>query len=270
MAATPTTGEPLLGDNRPGTSASSQEFFIRPSRASDIYTLGQICTRAYWLSPMNRFLAPRAEQYLDDLPRQFRQSLRQRMCLANVLFITACKTAEPDTIVGYGLFTRLGNDAGARQFVASKGLLQRWWMWILSWLFWAYDSIDLLIWKPRAFDRNAAKLFGEWIAVDTEKHWKSHPERANRWFANNVVVHPDYQGKGIGKMLMADAMEKAQAERVIMGLSASPHGEFLYRKLGFEMLGDFSHRPDTEGPGDKGGGIMIWYPEGYEGIRHTD
>ena len=47
------------------------------------------------------------------------------------------------------------------------------------------------------------------------------------------------------------------------GLSASPHGEFLYRKLGFERLGDFSMRVD----GSENGGIYIWYPEGWSETR---
>jgi hypothetical protein len=68
---------------------------------------------------------------------------------------------------------------------------------------------------------------------------------------------------------MEIVLQKAQSERALVGLMSSPHGAFLYRKLGFELLGDFSHRPPTEEPGDNGGGYMLWYPEGYEGTCNS-
>jgi GNAT superfamily N-acetyltransferase len=260
----------LRGDTTHNASATSEQFIIRPGRLSDIHALAQNATRAYWLSPINRFLAPRAPEYPDDLRRMFRQAFRRRALPPNALFLVACKASELDCPVGHGVFVRLGDDAGAKEFVAAKGLLHRAWMYTLSWYFWAYDKIDLFIWKPRAFDRDALNLLGAWSREDDLKYWESHPERANRWYVHSLVIDPEYQGKGIGKMLMAGPMKLAQSERVIIGLTASRHGEFLYRKLGFEMLGDFYKRPDTEGPDDKGGGVMIWYPEGYEGVRRGD
>lgn len=221
------------------------------------------------MSPINRFIAPYAQEYPHDLPRMFGQLIRRRMFSPNVLFLVAYKASEPDTVVGYGQFSRMGDDAGAREFASAKGLLHKLWMSILSWYFWMYDKIDLFIWRPGAFDQDATSQLDAWSEKDNVKYWKSFPERSNRWHAHSLVVDPYYQGKGIGKLLMAEPLNRAQRERVIMGLNASPHGEFLYRKLGFELLGDFSHRPHTEGPDDKGGGFMIWYPEGYEGARSS-
>lgn len=223
------------------------------------------------MSPINQFIAPRAPQYLDDLPRMFRQVMRGRLYDGKSMTVVACKASDPDTPVGHGTFSRLGNDAGARAFKAevatSKSLLHKLWMYILSLFFWVFNKIDLLLRKPRAFDPDAVREIKEWNRLDDEKYWTSHPERTNRWFINSLIVNPDHHGKGIGKMLMADPLQRAQKERVIVSLTSSPHGEFLYRRLGFEMLGDFHKRP----PGDNGGGgYMIWYPEGYEGIHHTD
>lgn len=257
------------GDATPKASAASEQYLTRPGRLSDIPMLAEQSTRAYWMSPINQFIAPHAQEYPDDMTRMFAQPLRRRMFMSNGLFLVAYKASDPDTVVGYGQFVRFGNDTGAREFVSSKGLMHRLWMCILSWYFWMYDKIDLFIWRPRAFDNDALSQLGAWGQKDNVKYWKSFPERSNRWHAASLVIDPDHQGKGVGKMLMAGPMKRAQQERVIMSLGASPHGEFLYRKLGFELLGDFSVRPDTEGPDDKGGGHMIWYPEGYEGVRHT-
>jgi hypothetical protein len=54
-------------------------------------------------------------------------------------------------------------------------------------------------------------------------------------------------------------LKQAQKDGLIMGLGSSPEGMHLYKKLGFKLLGDFTHRVGDE----EGGGIMIWYPEGY-------
>jgi GNAT superfamily N-acetyltransferase len=269
-----TTAAHLRGGTPGNASATSEKIILRPPRLSDVPAMAQYSTRAYWLSPVNRFIAPRAPEYLDDLPRMFRQVIRRRLCGGECLYTVACRASDPDTPVGHGVFSRLGDDAGARavkaELAASAGLLLRLWMYILGWLFWTYNKIDLFLRKPRAFDFEALREIEEWGRLDEEKYWTSHPERTNRWFVNSLVIDPDYQGKGIGKMLMAGVLQRAQKERVLVTLTSSPHGEFLYRKLGFEMLGDFCHRPHTERDGEGGGGYMIWYPEGYEGVRHTD
>lgn len=260
-----TTNKPV-----PNTSSASENYVVRPARLSDVPTLAGYATRAYWLSPMNRFLAPRAAEFPDDLPRMFRQMQRRHLLTANFLFFVACSASDPDTPVGHVAFSRLGNDRGARDLVESRGVLLRLWMFVMRWFFWAYDKVDLFLWKPGAFDYDALKQLDEWSEMGDQKYWKSYPERANRWYINGLIINPEYQGKGIGRLLMKEPLNRAQRERVIAGLTSSRHGEFLYRKLGFELLGDFCVRPHTEGPDDKGGGYMIWYPEGYEGARNHE
>lgn len=197
------------------------------------------------------------------------QGIQKRFVSANCLSLVACVPAqdgEDEKVVGYGQFFRDGSDEGAKNFVKNKGWAVRIALWALGWWFWISNLISNKIWPDRISDRAAGKLLQESIRMDNEKYWKSHPERHDRWVAGSVVVSPSYQGKGIGRLLMGHVMEKAERERVPMGLTASPHGEKLYRKLGFQMLGGFSMRVAN----DEGGGIMIWYPQGYEGKRHDD
>jgi ribosomal protein S18 acetylase RimI-like enzyme len=115
----------------------------------------------------------------------------------------------------------------------------------------------------KCVDAKAAETFAGWCKLDNEKHWKSREERASRWHAQSVVVLPEWQGKGIGKALMAEVMKKAQRDGVIVGLEASVKGEGLYIRLGFELLGRFSEDGDLLEGGGKGG-FMAWYPEGYK------
>ncbi len=64
-------------------------------------------------------------------------------------------------------------------------------------------------------------------------------------------------------MILNEVLSRAQRERVPVGLTASPEGERLYSKMGFEMLGGFSMRVVD---GDAGG-IMIWYQKGCDRNR---
>ena len=64
----------------------------------------------------------------------------------------------------------------------------------------------------------------------------------------DVVVHPDFQGKGLGKALMEYILKKLRSEEISnVTLFADPHVVNFYQNLGF--------MPDPEGI--KG---MFWYP----------
>lgn len=73
-----------------------------------------------------------------------------------------------------------------------------------------------------------------------------HAFNATIW---DVVVHPSFQGRGLGKALMAQLIKKLRSEDISnVTLFADPQVVNFYRNLGF--------MPDPEGI--KG---MFWYPE---------
>ncbi|MEB3212823.1 MAG: GNAT family N-acetyltransferase [Leptolyngbyaceae bacterium] len=73
-----------------------------------------------------------------------------------------------------------------------------------------------------------------------------HAFNATIW---DVVVHPDYQGKGLGKALMRHVIKKLRNEDISnITLFADPQVVEFYKNLGF--------MPDPEGI--KG---MFWYPD---------
>lgn len=51
----------------------------------------------------------------------------------------------------------------------------------------------------------------------------------------DIVVHPDYQGRGLGKALVARLSELSAGHRKII-LYANPGKEGFYRKLGFRCM----------------------------------
>lgn len=73
-----------------------------------------------------------------------------------------------------------------------------------------------------------------------------HAFNATIW---DVVVHPDYQSRGLGKALMKHVIKKLRSEDISnITLFADPHVVDFYRRLGFIS--------DPEGI--KG---MFWYPD---------
>lgn len=259
-AGTTVNDRRVLSDSKPDAQPPLHKFALRPLTLADVPPLALHSAEAYWGGPVNQFIAPHAAEFRSDFVRNFRQSIRKRLYNPRCVSLVAYETSDPKFPVGYAQFTRLGNDEGAKALLSKHSLWDRLLFFIFGWIFFVYDKVENSIWPDRSSDPEAAKAFFASVEGDQETYWNSHPERSNRWYVASVVISPVYQGKGIGRMLVTEAVNRAQQERVIMGLSASPAGEQLYRKLGFELLGEFTMRIG----GEEGGGIMIRYPEGQD------
>jgi len=95
----------------------------------------------------------------------------------------------------------------------------------------------ITMWEQRG---NRKKLIGFSRATS------DHAFNATIW---DVVVHPNFQGKGLGKSLMKQLIKKLRSEDISnVTLFADPDVVNFYKQLGF--------MPDPEGI--KG---MFWYPD---------
>lgn len=180
----------------------------------------------------------------------------------NLTFV-AVSSSDLRTPVGYAQFVRLGDDEGAKRQAASReSLLLR----IFGWVFWAYYLVlAWLVGKDKSADLEAVRAFeAEASGIDAE-YW-GVPERKNRWHTQSVVVKEEWQGKGIGKTLMAEVIARAEKENVVVGLEASEPGELMYRRVGFELLGRFKTTFGGENIVDAGG-LMMWTPSKRKGFK---
>jgi ribosomal protein S18 acetylase RimI-like enzyme len=99
-----------------------------------------------------------------------------------------------------------------------------------------YSFLVASMWQVRG---NQRRLIGFARATS------DHAFNATIW---DVVVHPDFQGKGLGKALMKYVLKKLRSEEISnVTLFADPHVVDFYRTMGFMA--------DPEGI--KG---MFWYP----------
>lgn len=99
-----------------------------------------------------------------------------------------------------------------------------------------HSFLVISVWEQRGATR---RLIGFSRATS------DHAFNATIW---DVVIHPDFQGRGLGKALMKHTIKKLRNEDISnITLFADPHVVDFYRNLGF--------MPDPEGI--KG---MFWYP----------
>jgi len=253
---------PIQDVGLPLKPSPSATFLVRPATLADIHQMAVNHNYAFGNTLIQQFLAPKAHLFVDDQIRIHKQNICNGYVKPNNLSLVACLFSEPSAVVGYAQFFRVGTDQGAREYVASRGVLIRAWLFLLSYFFWITFSISNFVWKDRITSEDNMARFKTAVRLDYENYWnpETFPSRRDRWATASLIVHPEYQGKGVGKLLMREIMALAQRERVPVGLTASPHGEILYRKLGFEKLGDYSLRVVDE----LGGGSFMWWPEGVD------
>ncbi|KAE9368435.1 acyl-CoA N-acyltransferase [Stipitochalara longipes BDJ] len=238
-----------------------EEIIIRRAKLRDGPHIGRVASKTYYNTPMTSWISPHREKYPTAYERGFIERAISRMLSPRNETYVACLPSGK--IVGAATFQRLGDDASARKMIREVGVVKRFWMWVLRWVFWVYCKVYWWVYGPdRSLDSEAVKTFAGWAKEDTEKYWDSYEERENRWHALSVTVLPEWQGKAIGKKLVAEVMRTAERDGIMVGLESSPSGEGFYRKLGFVLLGRFTHV--LEEVSEDGGGEMAWYPEGHK------
>ena len=72
-------------------------------------------------------------------------------------------------------------------------------------------------------------------------------------------VLPEYQGKGLGSMLLKSCLKQAQERRKRIFLHAGPESRALYEKFRFEVVGQLGMQMEKYGGrGTCNESLMIW------------
>ena len=243
VAETSTEASPLfIPSSEPFT------FTLRRAALSDIPCMASLAASAYLSSPRRDFLSPGCYAYLGEHTYGYSQRIRYRMLsprCASVIAISS--TGLP---VGYAQFVRHGNDPAALEHERRGNT----WGFAFTklWLY-ARFAWDYLTFKDRSASPQAMKLL-----MASGDFWRGEIPR--RWHAQSVVVSPGHQRRGIGKALMEETMERSRKEGVPLGLEATPKGEQLYTKLGFEL----KRRLEMVIEGEERWGLMVYWPPGCD------
>jgi ribosomal protein S18 acetylase RimI-like enzyme len=237
---------------------NNDRITIRPAKFNDMPKLAFTAVSGYAGSTIEKFLTPLRSQYPEDTLRSWYQRMVLRWVDPRMVSVVACPASSPENVVGYIQFWRVGDDEGAKRQIASRKSA---WLLLLSWYYTIKFKIVNFLWPDRSVNLEAEKQFATWNQIDNETHWDPVPERRNRWHLRSIVVSPEWQGKGVGTMLLKEVLDRARKEGVIVGLEASPDGEHLYRKVGFELLSRFTYKGGSPIASPNEGGIMMWKPD---------
>ncbi|ORX37836.1 acyl-CoA N-acyltransferase [Kockovaella imperatae] len=103
-------------------------------------------------------------------------------------------------------------------------------------------------WPAEADGRLCDETFGAWA----RQHRDLMGSRGH-WYLELIAVHPDYQGRGAGSLMMRYGTERADSDHTEAFLEASPDAVALYEKFGFReasRLDTFIENERVEG---------VWY-----------
>lgn len=59
--------------------------------------------------------------------------------------------------------------------------------------------------------------------------------RAESWYLDALGVHPDYQGRGVGRELVRWGLERAEKDGVCASVISAKGEDEFYRKAGFSL-----------------------------------
>ncbi|KAI9736904.1 MAG: hypothetical protein M1818_005955 [Claussenomyces sp. TS43310] len=238
-------------------SSSTPSFIVRPATFRDTSSMASMAFKSYDELALDRFLSPHRNLYPEDYLASCQRKMITSVANPRNISLVACPAESPDTPIGSVQFIRLGDDAGAKAQIKSGSSVT---LSVWGWYYWAKFKVVTYLWPNRAADPDAIRKFGKIAEVYKAANW-SNDDVQNRWHTQSLVVLREWRGKGVGRNLMTEGLRKAESDGVPMGLEASPLGELLYQRMGFELLGRFSG--EIDGVTDRGG-MMIWRPGNKE------
>jgi GNAT superfamily N-acetyltransferase len=112
-----------------------------------------------------------------------------------------------------------------------------------------YHNLSLRLFPNRAADPSRSSFLDSAVA-ESERYWTG--DRAECWDLHVCGVHPDYQGKGVGKALAQWGVQEAEVEggNVCASVLCGEKNRGFYGKVGL--------RVQVGGREGKGGGIALF------------
>lgn len=124
-------------------------------------------------------------------------------------------------------------------------------------------TLHALIYPNRAADPYYIDLPDKSYAFFEKDLWVG--DRANSWFLECAAIHPDFQGKGIGKKLVRWGLDMAEQEGVCASVNVAAGKEGFYKNCGF----NWQYGSATQGEGNPLADVGEWdfwwrMPEGKD------
>ncbi|KAL1967447.1 hypothetical protein VTN77DRAFT_3232 [Rasamsonia byssochlamydoides] len=210
---------------------------IRPATLEDLPRVADLLAQAMLYDEVSAFLYPKRLQYYAHYRDSLLRRLRQQnvtpgwvLCVAVQREIFRPADNREGLIVGYCAWERIGRDRHARKWQQSKG---GFWNGLERTLLSMTEHYYSILGLDKSLDRQRLADYnsGSMACFPFEQY-------PDLWYLENVAVHPAYQRRGIGRLLVRWGMEHADVECVPVGLEANVTRTKLWEKLGFMTINE--------------------------------
>ncbi|KAH9871097.1 hypothetical protein J1614_006671 [Plenodomus biglobosus] len=221
---------------------------VRPATPADEIALVELCTSAFFDEGLfGKTIHPYRHQYPDDVQIFWHETLRKYFATPGTFVLAATRTNSngEESVAGIAVWERQGDDEGAGKAKQA---------WVDHGSFPPLSST-----QNRALDPTKRHILDE--SIPYCKHlWSG--DRANNWYLALCSIHPDYQGKGVGRELVAWGLEKARQEGVAASVVSSEGNDTFYLRCGFdEVVGDATAGEGNPMQGVDGGYVLFMWPK---------
>ncbi|RGP62948.1 hypothetical protein FSPOR_8932 [Fusarium sporotrichioides] len=226
---------------------------LRNATYSELPDISHVMSKAFWNEKLfGDMIHPHREAYPSDPDLYWLRRLRVDFWDYRSQYIVAIARNErgKEVIAGVAHWERLGDGGKMLEcsYLDPRNLLKP-----LSSL---AMNIHARIWPNRAADPKNEDII-ERSYPYFQHIWSG--KRAESWYLAVLAVHPDFQGKGVGRKLAKWGIEQAQAEGVCASLIAAEGTDEFYRKLDFEEQFGRATIGECNPLANIGGSYVYWY-----------
>ncbi|KAI4690266.1 hypothetical protein J4E81_007418 [Alternaria sp. BMP 2799] len=222
-------------------STSTTDFELRPARLSDLSAIATVWTAAFFDDEIiGELMHPHRDEYPDDVYWFLLRGIRERFWDWRHRFMVV---TDDGKVVGAADWRRLGR--GGEKMELGRGDPRN----LIAPVWKAYHSTSLAFFPNRAADPTRTSFLDTAVA-NSEKYWSGH--RTECWDLHVCGVHPDYQAKGVGKLLATWGVHEAQkkGDEVVASVLCGEKNRGFYAKAGMGV--------QVSEPKGDGGGIALF------------
>ncbi|KAK2801316.1 hypothetical protein FQN51_005416 [Onygenales sp. PD_10] len=208
---------------------------IRPLQPADFSDAATLLADAFRDDEVFIHLYPGRMQYYSHYRASFLHRIKLRFSTPG--WITYVAVTDPGDdgpgqpggkIVGYAAWERKGDSDAARQWKSKNESI---WCRLETFLQTIEEQYTSFFHLDKSSDASNLAAF-----VDATANNFPSTIFPEMWYLALLGIHPGYQRRGIGALLVNWGIERAQAEHIPAGLESSVMGSGLYQKFGFRLL----------------------------------
>ncbi|KAH5345296.1 hypothetical protein HBI38_149030 [Parastagonospora nodorum] len=206
---------------------STSQYNLRLARITDLNSIAQIWTSAFFDDEIvGKMMHPHRSQYPDDVYWFLLRGVRERFWdWRHQFIVVTANEGGKEKVVGAANWRRLGRGGERMELgrVDPRNLIAP----ILR----SYHTISLFIFPNRAADPSRISFLDNAVA-DSKRYWTG--DRAECWDLFVCGVDPEFQGKGVGRLLAQWGVGR-EGEDVVASVLCGEKNRGFYGKAGMKV-----------------------------------